>query len=713
MEDIQAYKKELINSIQIGAETEGSYAEIEFLEHVYEIISEAGLFDNIESPPGFRDKNKGMKIDGLAMNQTEEQLIVFVSKFSNDADELTTIAKSEIETLGKQCAKFLENYDDKRFVDALADTSNARSYIEIIEDILNNPEVNISKYRVVVVTDCVLSDRVKDPSKLELININGMPSAFEIIDLKRLMAMEYSSSATEPITINFEDYSPKGGISALSANISEGDTESYMCVMPGEILSELFHDYGQRLLEGNVRTFLTFRGNVNKGMRTTLLKSPEDFFAYNNGLTVTASAIKTKETSQGLLITSMDDMQIVNGGQTTSTIYFSPRQKGRQANIDFTSIDLSKVFVQMKLSVIKNNELMEEMKANIAEFANTQNPIQKSDLVSNHPFHKRLEDLSRKTIVPSGDRAVATKWFYERAKGQYQTKLLSILGKSKKDKFVMENPKDQLFTKTDMAKFENTWRMNPSEVMQGAQKNLTIMGQKILKEYEDNENNFEAGFYRNLISKAILFRQTEKAISATDWYQQSKGYRADTTCYTLALFRFLLIEDKKDINLKRIYDAQKLSDSLIEQILMIAKEIRSHLLDESFRDGIANPSMFSKKASAFDKYKKLNITLKNLNDKDYLVGNDVQDQEVEEEALNEVSADVSVYEQCMQYDEKNWAAIYQYMKDHKIIKKETDRKLVEKLTIKKYAGTLRFPQDYEICWKLRQEALNHGFIDPD
>ena len=114
------------------------------------------------------------------------------------------------------------------------------------------------------------------------------------------------------------------GLPALSANFEGATSESYLCIMPGEVLSKLYDEYGQRLLESNVRTFLGTRGKVNTGMRNTLLTNPDDFFAYNNGLTLTATSLKKQKKSDGLKIVELENLQIVNGGQTTSSIFFSP-----------------------------------------------------------------------------------------------------------------------------------------------------------------------------------------------------------------------------------------------------------------------------------------------------------------------------------------------------------------------------------------------------
>lgn len=720
--DLLEYKSELINTINIGATETQSYSEVAFLDSICEILSDAGIYENIEQQ-SYRNKSKGMKIDGFSYNSIEGVLSGIVVKYSNDASDLTTISKSEIETLGKQAAKFIENVDNEKFISSLALTDPGKQLAESITELFNyvDPKTKeknkFIKFRIVIITDCILSDRVKDLKKVALMDIRGTQSAFEMWDLKRIQSLESSGNESEPIEVDFSEWKDEWnnfeGLETLSANIKEKEMSSYICVLPGKILWKLFDDYGQRLLESNVRTFLSFRGKVNNGMRATLLKNPENFFAYNNGLTVTASSIETKQGSNSLLITKLDNMQIVNGGQTTSSIYFSPLEKGQQDGLDYRDIDLSKVFVQMKLTVIEDQNKEEILKSNIAQFANTQNPIQAADLVANHPLHIRLEALSRKHSMPPGESGLATKWFYERARGQYETKLRAILGKSKKDKFVLEHPKNQKFTKTDMAKYENTFRMQPNEVKQGAQKNLEILGKKLVKEWDKEPKNFEFGFYKDLIAKAILFKSADKAIMQSDWYKLAPGFKADIVTYTIALLRHFLIRKNQDLNLKRIYDNQKLSDSLNKEILSLAYIVRRNLLNIDFREGDANPSSFGKKLRAWEKYQNIEYEIQYLASEDTIGKKDAEDAKKIRNEIDETSHDLNVTESCLEISESEWLNIYNFLNDNNITSNRTELRLIEKLSITKSRGTLRMPMDYEKAWSLRRSAIQNGYISID
>ncbi len=702
--DLIECKKDLLDDLELASLSEeySAFTEENFINIITELLSDAGIYEDIEIKQ-YRHDRRGIKLDGYNWNPLEKILSIFVIKFSN-IDELVTINQSQIEKLGKQASKFIESMHNQTFLDSLAATDTAREIIEAISPYLEET----LKFRVVIVTDHLMSERVK-LNKLKINDINKKESFFEIWDLQRICNLRSSDSEGESFSIDFKEIC--GGLKALPADLDEKNVKSFLCVMPAETLRVLYDQYGQRLLESNVRTFLQFRGKVNSGMRETLFKNPENFFAYNNGLTVTATGFKTEKKSGALLITNLDNMQIVNGGQTTSAIYFTPLEKTTQKGIDFSKVDLSKVFVQMKLTVIDDLEKAEEIKENVARYANTQNTIQTADLVSNHPLHRKLEKLSRDTFVPPGEKGVQSKWFYERARGQYDTKLRALKSAGAKRKFLLENPKNQKFSKTDMAKFENTWRMRPYEVKKGAQKNLELLGVKLLQEWENDPNNFEIVFYKDLIAKAILFKSSDRAIQyESEWYKLSSGYKAETVTYTLSILRHNLNEQGLEINLKRIYDAQKISDSLKKQIINLAKEVRDTLLDEKFRKGTANVSEFSKKLDAWNEFRRLNFSLNDLSKDDTIGIEDAKSRVREDKLTNKVSGDLSYVEIVENVDAESWKEIYDFLKND-YAKDSWELRTLLKFTRKSggIANTKKI-DDYPIAHKLLEEAKNKGFI---
>ena len=393
------------------------------------------------------------------------------------------------------------------------------------------------------------SDRMKE---VKLDNFDDKVCSVNLWDLKRTFELEFSRKEREEMIIDLSD-SP---ISCLIANQKNEEEKSILAVLPGEQLAKLYQQWGSRLLEQNVRSFLQHKGKVNKGIKATILHEPLHFFAYNNGLTTIASHAVTKETPTGTVITQLKDLQIVNGGQTTASLY-SAFIKDKA--------DLSNVSVQMKLTVISDNT--QNLVSNISRYANSQNKVSDADLFSNHPFHIRLEEFSRRLWVPAkiGQKGL-THWFYERARGQYLDAQLYISG-SKKKQFQLLNPRSQLLTKTDVAKIMNSWNCLPYEVSKGAQKNFAIFAELINKQWEEDDSIFGERYYRKLVCYASIFRALEKAIMPEEWYS---GFRANIVTYAIARLSSEINKHNFELNIDLLWRSSSVSTSIIQLLLLLS-----------------------------------------------------------------------------------------------------------------------------------------------
>ncbi|MDB4634102.1 AIPR family protein [Rubripirellula sp.] len=702
--EISHYKLEIFNRISHSSEAEEVFPEESYFEYVSDLLSEAGMLDNVQYSP-YRNSRKGIRIDGYSWNELERTICGIVVNFNNDPDVVGTLTNTNIQDLGKRVTRFFEKIGDPSFIDSLEVTDPGWEAASEISEFLGDA----IKFRVVVFTDTVVSSRVK---KLTIGNILDKETSIEIWDLKRLHDLENSDSEYEEFTVNLNEIEHgTQGIRVLPANASEQGVSTYLGVMPGNLLSAIYDEFGQRLLESNVRTFLDFRGGTNQGMKKSLVVEPEHFFAYNNGLTVTATAIDTEMVDGQLTITSLENMQIVNGGQTTAAIYFSPREKGgikgAEKTFNYKDIELDKVYVQMKLSVIEDKEKSDEMKANIATFANSQNSIQQSDLVSNHPFHLNIETRSRKQIMPAGENGLSTKWFYERARGQYSTKLRAMKPAMRK-RFELECPKKQVFTKTDMAKYENTWRMKPFLVKKGAQANLKALGVEIIKEYEADEEAFGPAFYNDLVAKMILFRRVDSAILQAPWYKEERGLKAEIVTYAIALLRHGLQRKKRDINLTIIFKNQAVSETLLQTILGLAKRIREAIKDIQFTGGVANPSEFCKSEKGWKKIQELQIDFSALASTDILSLEEIKEEKQERKSLNEASKAISGMDYVMSFSAEEWDLIAEffgasYPSSHRNVG------IPQKCAQMHRAGQLLSDKQLKAARNIREQAYKAGF----
>jgi hypothetical protein len=224
----------------------------------------------------------------------------------------------------------------------------------------------------------------------------------------------------------------------------------------------------------------------------------------------------------------------------------------------------------------------------------------------------------------------------------------------------MEYPKHQVFSKTDMAKYENTWRMKPHIVKRGAQANLKSLGSEIISEFDKNPDDFGVNFYKDLVSKMILFRRADKAIQFSVWYKENKGLKAETVTYTLALIRYSILKTGKDINLDLIYQKQALSTSLLALIVSTAQDVKQHIEDPIFRDGVANQSEFCKSERGWKKIQNIGVDLSKLNQEDYIDEQQKSERLKDQEANIVVSKTISFTEQVLQVTETEWTLIAKY-----------------------------------------------------
>jgi len=318
------------------------------------------------------------------------------------------------------------------------------------------------------------------------------------------------------------------------------------------------------------------------------------FFAYNNGITATAEEVEIDDDGGRLLLRRLKNFQIVNGGQTTASIHAAQRAK----------VDVSQTFVQMKLSVV-DHERANILVPKISEFANSQNRVSAADFFANHPFHVRVEEFSRRIYAPSPDGTFrASKWFYERARGQYADARAGLTPAQRR-KFDLENPRRQLFTKTDLAKFVNVWKENPHEVSLGAQKNFASFARRIGREWKRTPDDFNEGWYCEVVAKAIIFRAMERIVSDQPWYQG--GYRANIVAYAIAKIAHDVTKLGRAVDCQIIWQRQAPTDALEAALVVAAEAVHGVLIDPP--EGLRNVTEWAKKQACWERSRGLGVAL--------------------------------------------------------------------------------------------------------
>ena len=501
-------------------------------------------------------RNVRLKLDGYEWDEDDDSLRLILAKYDGSL-EPPTITKTGAEGEFKAVRAFVEHAVSGWCKQNLEPASEG---FRLAEEIRYHAErCNIARIRIFLVSDCLLSDRVKDWPEG---TVAGIPVDYRIWDANRFFEVEKSALGREAIEVDFT-FHPGGGVPVLAVDTDSKDYQGYLCYISGAALADIYDRYGSRLLEGNVRAFLSARGKVNKGIQSTITKQPEMFFAFNNGIAATASAVEiSRESSgQGTLIRATN-LQIVNGGQTTASLAFARRK---------SNAPLDGISVAMKLSVVTEVRAS-EITPLISRFANSQNKVSDADLWSNHPFHRRVEELSRRLLAPAaGGRQYQTRWYYERARGQYQSDIGRCRSMSAKRAFEEQHPKDQMISKELLAKVENSWLQQPHLVCMGGQKNFLRFAQRVLSEWERDDTQFHEIYFRRIVGKLLIHRAAESV--AVEVNPENRSIKAHVANYTLAAVARMLEQSGRDAPWDHIWIDQTVPEDWLCFLRVIIREV--------------------------------------------------------------------------------------------------------------------------------------------
>ena len=590
--ELNEFRASVLDDVHFNASMNGTSPREEFLALYAGTLVEAEEFEDFEqlAYEGIGSRNRKIQIDGYYFSELDNCLYIIICPFV-DSIEMQSLTATEAENQFKRARAFVEE-SRSGFIQKYAEESSPGYGLAL--DIQKRYQ-KVSKIKFYILTDMVMSNRIREiPST----TIGETIAEYHIWDISRLQGIEESKTGKEEIVIDLKSFS-KYGIPCLEAGTNEEYT-AYLCSIPGSILADLYNKYGGRLLEGNVRSFLTARGKINKEIRNTILNNPGMFFAYNNGIAATAYDVKIEYGDICPYITEITSLQIVNGGQTTASLAAAVINDKSKAN------GLKDIYVPMKLSVVTPEKAM-ELIPNIAKYANKQNKVSDADFFSNHAFHVRIEDLSRRILAPAvmGNQ-FGTHWYYERTRGQYNQEQARMT-KQQKDKFLIQNPKAQMFTKTDLAKFYNIYRQLPHQVSTGAQKNFIRFAEWASDAWEKNNTDFNEAFFRTVVCLNILFKKTDYLVKHATWYEM--GYKAQVVTYALSYLFYVIEQNPEDVSLdfRSIWNKQDISHVLEVQLEKIAETMYNHLVSPN-RD-VENVTEWAKREACWKKAKQLDVTL--------------------------------------------------------------------------------------------------------
>jgi hypothetical protein len=550
--NLDAYAKQFQQEVIAAAEAspDGALRADVFTEVAIERLTAAGEI-NDGTVASYRAR--GLAVSGWSLDDDGTVLHLLLADYRNEVPP-PSLTATAVHQAFRRLTEFLQ-----RSRNGHADQLEESSPVFEIADLIHREFKALEAIRLYLLSDAHMTREVRvDNGHVESVQVTH-----HIWDVERFRRLDTSGVEREEITVDLVERTGQP-LPCLQGPQLEDHTV-YLLLVPGNLLQSIYSDFGARLLERNVRSFLQARGAVNRGIRDSLATEPERFLAYNNGISATASSVELVELQEGGMgISTIRDLQIVNGGQTTASIH-------NAAVRDRT--DVSGVHVQAKLTVVSSS-VIDELVPNISRFSNTQNKVTGADFSANDPFHVRVEELSRSIWAPAPDGGQRqTRWFYERARGQYADEVLRAGTPAKQRQFKISNPSSQKFTKTDLAKFEHSWEQLPHLVSLGAEKNFR---EYMLRLSQRGPLQLDTAWFERLVAKAILFRSTEKIVSA----QQFGGYRANIVAYTIAKLTYVT---QHRVDLSEIWKQQLLSDALRDAIAELSHPVHTVIINPSGR----------------------------------------------------------------------------------------------------------------------------------
>lgn len=659
-----SYRKELLeNSVYPDGE---GYADSLFLDNILSDLLETKLIDSEDINNCFHNSvldGSQLKIDAYCINETGERLQLFLinekaTSLAAKEDDLVLTTQAVYEEMFNKTNNFikksinrhldLQDSDPAYFIVEQLKSSEFINQIEVIEIFLISPTLTVTKRENQITGLKRLNFKDKELKATYVLGKNREEKQILIrhtlIDLNFLYNVSLSKGNEYALEIDVEDVFDSK-IEVLKATETE-DFESYLCVFPASGIASLYRKYSTRLLEKNVRSFLQFRG-VNAGMRKTIRETPEKFIAYNNGLTITATNSQIESIDGKLFLKSLTDFQIVNGGQTTASIFFSNKDK----------LDISEINLMAKINVAKNlnDEDLNALISNISLYSNSQSKVSRVDLRSRDPKMDRIKQLSDTVLTPNG-----SKWFFEKSKGEFATRKRLNGVKIERD-----YPRKIRLSKTDIGKYHTAWGDQPWLVKKGGEKVFRTFMENLNGEgVRKSEIEIDRSFYEELIAKAILFRGMEDIHGVRN--NAIGQLRSAVVPYSISvLYNMFGGTEKRDakFNLEKLWKDQEIDEDLKVFLTSLMKKMY-HLIDRhKFSTDVSENTKKKelweaiKKSDELKEFTKSNNALSILKKYTFTKSKTKKSKEVDFSQLNEV---VNLYSKTKAYYSKLENALIMY-----------------------------------------------------
>lgn len=698
-------------------------AEEEFINYVANILIAGEEFDDfIEcSYEGVTKKRAAMRIDGYSLDETDGTCCVFISDYRGPYED-DSIRGEDISSLFKKVRYFVDESIRNDLYKDLEESTQAYEFARLLKFEFGN----ILKFRFYLLTDAYNKQRTKNIKDEELFE---KTVELNVWDISRIYDVVSSKAQKESIEIVLSEMG-FDGIPCVKAveykdviadiEISQkydellGSNEngkpeniitysSYLAVIPGQVLSDLYLEYGSRLLEGNVRSFLSVKKKVNKNIQNTIKNYPEMFFAYNNGIAATATELDTEMTATGLKITRIKDLQIVNGGQTTASI----------ANTLLTAkkdekIDISQLFVPMKISVL-DHSMSEKIIPKISEYSNSQNPVDASDFFSNHPFHIRMEEFSRKIPAPAvNGNQYQQYWYYERTRGQYNQGKMKFKPKSSQLKqYETRYPEKQVIKMVDLAKFMEIYYGSPDIVSKGKQAIVKVFAEAIKKQWIKSDIEYNEYYYKRMVALAIIFNSTDEIVKQTSWWKEKRSYKANVVAYAMSILFEYIRKNHPDseLDFMKVWNIQGLYPELEKQLAILCTEVYEFITrDDRLTENVTE---WCKKEICWSRAKAETWTICDSLIDTLVSKTELQSEEKESKAKQKIANEVDMLTFIISAGKEYWQNVLNWGLSRKLLS-DMEVSILRMVINIETTGRIPTEKQAQVVMRMRKRLINEG-----
>ena len=234
-----------------------------FTQTVFEMLSDAGEF---EDPLVCYHRARGMEISGYGVDEDEGRVDLFLSIHTN-ATPPATVTRQQVDVAFRRLRSFLAWCLRRGYVE-LEESSPVFDMAATIHGLGEN----LTQVRL-----CVITDGRTTVETLPQDWLGDVPITSFLWDIVRLHRLSTSGRQRETISIDLNERFGEP-IPCLQADNTQEGYRAFLTLIPGHMLRSIYSDFGSRLLERNVRSFLQARGKVNRGIRDTIASEPIGFW---------------------------------------------------------------------------------------------------------------------------------------------------------------------------------------------------------------------------------------------------------------------------------------------------------------------------------------------------------------------------------------------------------------------------------------------------